>query len=211
MIYIISGNDATKINSYIKKLSGDNLPLRIPIADLNKEKFFEYAGSINLFGEYPVIVVENFLKGEEQVFSAKEFEVLQDSKTVFIFREDKLLTVESKRYSKYGEVKDFSTKDIKPISRFNVFGIADGFSRGDKINTWVLYQEAISEGITPEEISGMIFWKIKMMITNGTRVFRGDELKKMSGDLVSLYHRAHRGEVDFVIGLQQFILLALSK
>jgi len=211
MIYIVSGNDTTKINSYIAKLCDGVLPTRIPDADITKEKFFEYASSVNLFGEFPIIVVENFLTDQEQNFSTKELEVLRDSKTVFIFKEDKLLSVDVKKYSKYGETKDFSTKDIKPIPKFNVFNIADGFSRRDKINTWILYKEAVSQGISPEEISGIIFWKIKTMFSSGTKVFSEDELKGISASLVDLYHRSHRGEVDFVIGLEQFILSKLSK
>lgn len=211
MIYIVFGNDTIKINSYIKKLSGGNLPIRIPTSDLNKEKFFEYAGSINLFGEYPIIVTENFLKESDQSFSTKDLEVLKDSKTIFIFKEDKLLAPEVKKYSKFGEVKDFKVKEVKTISRVDVFGIAESFSRKDKINTWILYQQAILQGVTPEEISGIIFWKVKMMLINGTKVFSGDELKNMSSTLVKLYHQSHRGEVDFVVGLEQFILSTLSK
>jgi hypothetical protein len=49
------------------------------------------------------------------------------------------------------------------------------------------------------------------MILNGTKVFTKDELKKRSSELVSIYHRAHGGEVDFTISLEQFILNSLNK
>ena len=211
MIYIISGNDTVKINSYIKKICNGNLPIQIPQTDLNREKFFEYTESVNLFGEYPIIIIENFLKDFGKDFSAKELEVLKESKTIFIFKEEKLLATGAKRYAKFGEIKDFSIKEVKSTPKINVFNIADSFARRDKINTWILYREAILAGASPEEISGIIFWKIKMMLLSGMKTFSQDELKKMSSSLVELYHLSHRGEVDFVIGLEQFILSTLSK
>ena len=49
------------------------------------------------------------------------------------------------------------------------------------------------------------------MILNGTKFFSKEELKKASSELVSIYHKAHRGEYDFTISLEQFILSSLSK
>jgi DNA polymerase III delta subunit len=128
-----------------------------------------------------------------------------------VFVEEKLLVGEVKKYKKYAVIEDFSIESVKQVSKTNVFGIAEAFSRKDKIGTWVLYRDAISKGVAPEEISGIIFWKIKTMLLNGARVFSVPELKKVSSELVSLYHKAHMGECDFVIGLEQFILSTLNK
>lgn len=211
MIYIVSGNDTGKINSYLKKIYNSNFPIVIPSADFDKTVAFEYASSVNLFGEYPIVLIENFLKELGKSFSAKELAVLQESKTVFVFREEKLLVADIKKYSKFGEIKDFSIKEAKPAPKINVFNIADSFARKDKINTWILYREAILTGVSPEEISGLIFWKIKMMLTNGSKSFSSEDLKKLSSLLVELYHKSHKGEVDFPIGLEQFILSSLTK
>ena len=105
----------------------------------------------------------------------------------------------------------FNIEIKKTIPKINVFGIADAFSNRNKIEAWILYREAVSQGIPPEEISGIIFWKIKTMILSGSKFFSLDELKNNSSELVSLYHNAHRGESDFVIGLEQFILNSLGK
>jgi hypothetical protein len=49
------------------------------------------------------------------------------------------------------------------------------------------------------------------MILNCNNIFSIDNLQKQSKDIVSLYHNSHKGNSDFVIGLEQFILSSLSK
>ena len=211
MIYILSGNDNKKKNTFIKKLCGKKLPAIIPAEDAKRETFLDYAGSVSLFGESPIVVCDNVLKKEGIEFTGDELEKLKESETIFIFTEDKISAVNMNKYSKYGKVEVFNTEVIKKLPKINIFGIADAYARRDKINTWSLYQNAVQEGISPEEISGILFWKIKMMILDGTKFFKKEELYNISSSLVSIYHEAHRGETDFTIALEQFILSTLSK
>jgi len=211
MIYIISGNDNKKKNTYLKKICGNEIPVFLNKLNISKETFFNYAKSVSLFGELPIVVAEHALKEGSVDFSSKELIILKESKTIFIFLEEKLLIGEIKKYEKYAIIENFSVQTSKQIPKINVFNITDNFARKDKIGTWIVYREAVSMGIQPEEISGVIFWKIKTMLLSGNKLFSKDELKQRSSELVSLYHKAHHGELDFVIGLEQFILSSLSK
>lgn len=211
MIYILSGNDTKKKSAYLKKLYKSDQPIFVPEANATKEMILDYAMERSLFGESMTVVFENILKREDISLSPDELSKLKDSKTVVVFLEEKLLAVDSKKYIKYATIEDFSVRVVKQAPKMNMFSIADAFARRDKINTWILYRDAVTLGTQPEEISGIIFWKIKNMVLNGTKSFSQDELKSQSSELVSLYHKAHRGESDFVIGLEQFILSALSK
>jgi DNA polymerase III delta subunit len=211
MIYILFGNDTKKKNAYLKKLYKDNFPIFIPEVNLSKEILLDYASSISLFGESPIIVLEGIIKEGNITLGAEDLLALKGSLTTFVFIEEKLLAPDVKKYKKYGIVEEFNHPTTKQIPRINVFDIAEAFSRKDKIGTWILYRDAISKGVQPEEVSGIIFWKVKTMLLNGAKVFSALELKKISSELVSLYHRAHRGECDFAIGLEQFILSTLSK
>lgn len=211
MIYILTGNDTKKKNAYLKKLCGSEQPLFVPETNISKEELFEQASSFSLFGGSPIVVIENFIKEGETNLSEKDLEILKESKTIFIFIEDKLLATDIKKYKKYSDVEDFSVAVVKQISKTNIFGIADAYAKKDKIGAWVLYREAILSGVSPEEISGILFWKIKTMILTGAKIFTPEELKNKSSELVSLYHKSHKGECDFVIGLEQFILSSLSK
>lgn len=211
MIYILSGNDIKNKNVYLKKLYKENQPIFVPEKSATKEILFDYALSNNLFGESSIIVFENILKREDIAFTQKDLLLLKDSKAMLVFIEEKLLAPEIKKYENYAIIEDFSSRTTKQVSKMNIFNIADAFSCRDKIGTWILYREAVSLGIPPEEISGIIFWKVKTMLLTGTKFFSADELKKQSSKLVSIYHKAHRGECDFIIGLEQFILSALDK
>jgi hypothetical protein len=211
MIYILFGNDTKKINSSLKKLTENKEVIYLSQSIVSKEIINEYALNISLFGESPVVVIENLLSKNEFSFSPKELSSLKDSPTIFILLEDKLLSADEKKYNKYGKIEKFEIKEIKKIPKINTFAIADAYGRGDKIESWFLYRQAIEAGIEPEAISGIIFWKIKTMILNGNKIFSLDNLQKQSKDIVSLYHNSHKGNSDFVIGLEQFILSSLSK
>lgn len=211
MIYILGGNDNKKKSVYLKKLHKLDMPIFVSQSNLTKEILFDYAQSQSLFGGSSIVVLENIIKEGNISLSLEDLLMLKDSPTIFVFLEEKLLTPDIKKYKKYATIEDFSIQILKQGPKMNIFGIADAFSRRDKIGTWVLYREAVLLGISPEEISGIIFWKIKTMLLIGTKFFSVDELKKLSSELVSIYHMAHRGECDFVIGLEQFILSSLSK
>jgi hypothetical protein len=211
MIYIYSGNDIKKKNSYLKKLYKNDEAILLPEQETTKELIFNYRDSVTLFGGNQIIILENLLKSESVTFSQEDILSLRDSKTIFIFLEEKLLAPILKKYKQYAIIENFNINEVKQIPKINIFNIVDSFSRKDKINTWILYREAISFGIQPEEISGVIFWKIKTMLLSGTKFFSADELKRKSSELVSIYHKAHRGDCDFIISLEQFILSSLSK
>lgn len=210
MIYILSGNDIKKKNAYLKKLYAGEFLSFSSQSNITKENLFDYARSISLFGESPAVAFDGLIKEGVISLSPEELSLLSESATVFVFIEDKLLAVDNKKYKKYATIEDFSSEILKTTPKMNIFGIADAFSKRDKIGTWILYRDAVYLGASPEEISGIIFWKIKTMLLSGTKFFSPDELKNQSSELVSIYHRAHRGESDFTIGLEQFILSSLS-
>lgn len=210
MIYILLGEDSKSKNSYIKEITKGGEVLSILGSDLSKELIMSYSNNINLFNDLPSILLDNVLNKEEIIISNEDFESLKESKTIFIFKEDKLSAILQKKYKKYGDIQIFESKKVIPIPKFNIFSITDAYSNRDKITTWTLYRNGLNSSLEPEAIAGVIFWKIKTMILNGSKTFSKDELKNQSSQIVSIYHKAHRGELDFSISLEQFILSSLS-
>ncbi|MEI6659807.1 MAG: hypothetical protein WCK91_00065 [bacterium] len=209
MIYILAGNDTKKKGARARAIvSGTELTV-LQVKDLTPESLSLYAMSTSLFGTTSSVQLENIIKSGF-VFSLPLLKNLQDSETNFLFMEDKLLAADEKKYQKYATIEKFEEKVIKQAPKINVFTIADAYERKDKIGAWASYVAAIESGIEPEAISGILFWKIKTMVIGNSRVFSRDSLVSKSSSIVSLYHRAHRGEVDFTIGLEQFILSSLS-
>jgi hypothetical protein len=210
MIYILSGNDIKQKNAYIKKISSDSSPVLLSDENIKKESILEYAEVMSLFGDSLFVIIENFLKSGIKL-SSEEIKMMEGSKTTFVLLEEKLLASDVNKFKKYAKIEDLNLKITKEKQKFNVFSIAEAFARRDKMGTWILYKEAISLGSSPEEIAGIIFWKIKTMIISGNKFFTKDELRVYSSELVTLYHLSHLGKRDFVIGLEQFILSSLDK
>lgn len=210
MIYIFVGNDNKSKNIKTKALSKNCDVVTLSGNNLSKEIILDYAGTQSLFGGQSVVVLENLINGSDLIFSKDELESIKNSKTLFVWLEDKLLASDVKKYSKYASIENFDKK-VNKAPFLNSFAIADAFAIKDKMKTWVAYNEAINKGVTPESIAGILFWKIKMMMQSGSKVFTASELKSSSSSIVSLYHKAHNGEMDMIIGLEQFILSVLSK
>jgi DNA polymerase III delta subunit len=210
MIYILAGTDRAKRSVAYAKIVSDREVMSVSSAAVSRESLLGYAGMTSLFGETPAIVIDTFVKENKTLLSADLLLQLKNSPTLFIFLEDALLASDEKKYEKYAAISRFEAKKPAQAPKINIFAIADAYGKRDKIAAWVLYCQAIDRGTEPEAISGIIFWKIKTMIQNGAKAFDPEDLKQQSGRLVSLYHKAHRGECDFTVGLEQFILSNLS-
>ncbi len=211
MIHIVAGTDTKKRSARARTLAGASEPVFIQASEASENLLMSYAGSVSLFGASPAVIAENLLAESDIVFAKELLLSMQESSTAFILLEDKLLAASEKKYSKYATIERYELKKTAQAPKINTFAIADAFGRGDKVGAWILYREAVEAGIEPEAISGILFWKIKSLLLARSPVFSPESLKKQSSGLVSLYHRAHRGESDFVIGLEQFILSSLSK
>jgi DNA polymerase III delta subunit len=111
--------------------------------------------------------------------------------------------------------------------KIDFFEFANTLGKRDKKSLWVLYQDALREQVPSEEVHGIFFWQVKSMLLakkcktaeearmspypfqkarEYARNYKDGELEKISGDLVLMYHEAHRGNLDFFVALEKFIL-----
>lgn len=111
--------------------------------------------------------------------------------------------------------------------KVDFFEFTDALGRRDKKGLWVLYQDALAEQVPAEEVHGMFFWQAKSMLLakkyasaneagmkpfpfqkarEYARNYKDGELEAMLEKLVEMYHEAHRGNVDFHVALEKFIL-----
>ena len=111
--------------------------------------------------------------------------------------------------------------------KVDFFEFTDALGRRDKKGLWVLYQDALAEQVPAEEIHGMFFWQAKSMLlaklytTAGgagmkpypfqkareyAKNYKDGELETMLETLVTMYHESHRGNTDFFVALEKFIL-----
>ena len=172
-------------------------------------------------------------------FLIKKLKDLQESENIFICIENKISKSVLKKIEKYatkvqefsllkGKGRTFATKNGGfNINDFNIFDLATCFGNRNKKDLWVLYQKTKIKNIPPEEVSGILFWQLKMMfqvlnsknaqeanlkpfVFNKSKVFlknySEEELKKISSNLISIYHNARRSKMNLNLALEKFIL-----
>lgn len=115
----------------------------------------------------------------------------------------------------------------------NPFAICDAVASKNKALAWTLFHRALFAGVAAEEVFYKILWQIKVLlliknaladgaksleketglkpfvIMKGSRAvekFSNEELRDQSSRLVDLYHRARRGDEEFEIGLEKFLV-----
>ena len=117
--------------------------------------------------------------------------------------------------------------------KIDFFEFANTLGEKNKRQLWTLYQDALAEDVASEEVHAMFFWQVKAMLLalkskdageaglnpyvySKSKVYAKNfgqtaeeaekKLKKMSAKLFEMYHEAHRGKLDFAVGLERFIL-----
>jgi DNA polymerase III delta subunit len=117
--------------------------------------------------------------------------------------------------------------------KIDFFDFANTLGERNKKILWTLYQDALAEEVASEEVHAMFFWQVKAMLCALKSKDAGEaglnpyvftkakgyarnygktaeeaekKLKEMSATLFQMYHQAHRGEIDFAVALEKFIL-----
>ncbi|MDO8589908.1 MAG: hypothetical protein Q7R69_01375 [bacterium] len=130
-----------------------------------------------------------------------------------------------------GAVEETGDKQLfdKKGREFNIFALTDALGARNKKDAWILYQKALSAGLSAEEVFFKIVWQVKsLLIASKTKNvgetdmkvfpynkaksflenFKPGELEKLSEDLVIGYTLSRRGEGE-VETLVEKILLKL--
>ncbi len=181
--------------------------------------------AVSLFGEESVYIIDT---PTQQADLLNELincvEGLVESPFLFVVIESKLLAPVKKKLSK---AAIYEVEGSKGKERFNTFQIADLLAARDKKNLWVALQSAWREGISNEEIVGILWWQLKTLRLAETtssaeeagiksypynkakqslKHFSAGEITKLMTSLLAVYHDGHGGVKDFSIGLEEWVL-----
>ena len=234
MLHIFSGTHPTKpaeaagklIDSLLRK-SPDAPLLRLDTEEVSVERLSEIAGSQGLFGDAAIVLLSRVLDDKEAAAAlAAAAKELAQSPAVFIATgvADAKTTTALKKYADTFEV--FVAPEKKEIE-VNRFVLADALAARNKKELWIRYVEAIESGAVAEELHGILFWQVKTMLLaqhsksaeeaglkpfpyskakGALKNWKPGEVEKLSSDLVSIYHRAHRGEGELALLAERLIL-----
>lgn len=234
MLYIIYGKDREKGRARFRELRYElgkkcGEESTILEGEISKEFLHSSAVSQGLFGNTTLFVFDCVFdkKDEQEVLLAHANELYLSPNSFLVFEPelDKKIAEEIKITK--AEVLEFAPKKVDTRPEFNIFSLGDALGKRSKKELWVLYQEALSAGLSSEEISGTLFWAVKNLalakgakagddagmnpfVAKKTRGFAEnytqEEIKNLSHSLVTIYHEAHRGGEPMDVALERFIL-----
>jgi hypothetical protein len=204
--------------------------------EITQSHLDELVGGQALFvNKFIILFHEVFENAETKSLITKNIKEIAGSDNIFILLEEKVDAKTLEKISKVSvknqefEKKDMTKKEkLAEIGeKIDFFEFADALGSRDKKVLWRLYQDALIEVVPAEEVHGIFYWQVKSMLLAlkcasaedakmkpypfqkskaFAKKYKQVELEKMSSNLVSMYHEAHRGKIDFYIALEKFIL-----
>ena len=197
--------------------------------NLTKADLEIITGSQGLFEKKIVAKLANVLDNEElQDDILKNLPLMKTSENIIVWSEGKVNKEPLEKIKNHAEkTEEFSLQEGFKQKEFSIFFLADALGEKDKKRFWALLVEAFRRGKVVEEIHGTLFWQLKtILLAKRTKTaeeaginpfpyskarsfaknWEESELKQSISHLVDMYHKAHRGELDFEISLEKFAL-----
>ncbi|MEK7390622.1 MAG: hypothetical protein AAB635_00615 [Patescibacteria group bacterium] len=217
---LVSALQKKRPNALVFRMSGD---------EWNRDSFDGIATGQGLFENKYIVVLDSLFQNEEAAEYLKDkLEGLSVAEHAFVVIECAPKTAVKNLIKKFAEkVWEIKEAPVTNKKDFNIFALTDAFGERNKSRLWTLYQKALMSGNEPEAIHGVLFWQVKSLLAAaqsknaedaGLKPFvwgkaRGflknyslDELKKISSDMVNLYHLSRIESVPFEIALEEFVL-----
>jgi DNA polymerase III delta subunit len=158
----------------------------------------------------------------------KRLKDMKESENIVIWSEGELNKAPLEKIKKHAEkIEEFEKKEVFKKKEFSIFFMADALGERDKRKLWLLFVEALRRGKVMEEMHGTLFWQLKTILLakrtksaseaginpypygkakSFAKNWGEEELNRALLNLCEMYHRAHRGEVDFEIAMERFAL-----
>lgn len=234
MLQVFYGNNQTMVRDAVLEYVNTYTEKDFSVNNIDQENYsvgcIANALQANaLFAEDSIYVLEYPLGDEEM---KTEFYSLQDelvaSLRPFVVVENNLLAADLKKISKKATINKIAeSKDSSTKESFNIFSLTDVLCRRDKKQLWIRIQDAHKAGVSSEEIVGVLWWQIKSIYLvslyssaqeaglkpfpykkakEALRVYSKAEIEDKLESLLTLYHEAHSGKVDFKNGLEEWVL-----
>lgn len=200
MLTLILGTDSARPKERIAALKGRGASETLP-AGIAPDEVLSLAQSESLFGESRTYVGVGLLEDKERADAFETiFSALASSAHLFLFEEESGAAIAKAVEKANGVVIKAKAETKKEPS--DPFALANALGKRDRKNLWLLYRKAIDDGASPEQLVGMLAWKARSMIAKEST----EEAKKLSRDIIGVYHESRRGGGDMELLLERLIL-----
>ncbi len=236
MIYLIYGPDRIKVLVTADALLAVELKkcpelavFKFSAEECSLERLEETFIGQTLFAQKFAVIVDGLWSAAEKLL-LKHLPDLSRSPNLYLFTELEAAPEMIAQITAAGGLTKKVTGSGKLPPRapgFNPFAVGDALGERHRQRAWVLFQTALARGLAPEEIFWKLVWKVKTLLLVQTatapaalglkpfvlmqsrrhsRNFKLEELKKLSSQLVALWHDSRRGLIDFEHNLARLIL-----
>lgn len=215
MIYLFAGDDfkrkLTAYEDFVKSVSKDTEIIKFNRNNFDRGQIESFYSGAGLFAEKSLIIFSDVFDYEEtREFILEKLPLMVNSINSFLFLEGKLNKLILDDFRKIrAELNIFELPKEKK-EKFDNFLLANAFERKDKLNMWIYFRQAVDRGVVMEELSGVLFWKIKnMILRKNFSKFKEEELKGFIAKLSYLLPEARSKGRDAESAFEQFLLEAL--
>lgn len=200
MLLLILGTDSVRPKERIAALKGRGASESLS-ASVSAQEVLSLAQSGTLFGESRTYVGVSLMEEEDRADALVAiFPELAASAHLFLFEEESGASLAKAAEKAGGSVIKAKAEAKKEAS--DPFALANALGTRDRKNLWLLYRKAIDEGASPEQLSGMLAWKARQMLAKEG----SEEAKRLSREIVAVYHESRRGGGDMELLLERLIL-----
>src|SRR3989344_4579920 len=218
MIYLFSGDDTKKkltsyeafLKSHTKAEKETNEIFFINKNDFDPVQIESFYSGASLFAALSSVVFHDILADDEaSAFLLPRLKDMAESENSFIFLEGKLNKPVLNAFKKARAELDVFEAPKEKKEKFNSFVIANAFAAKDKFNTWLYFRQAVDRGVALDELSGILFWKVKdMLLKRNFAKWKEEELKTLAGRISYLLPEARKKGPEAESAMEQFLLEA---
>jgi DNA polymerase III delta subunit len=236
MLYFFYGNDFKRarenlheVVSTLEKKKPDASLFKVDSESFSPANFEELISSQGLFEKKYIVVCDKIFENESALeYFTDNISKISESENVFLCIEEKVDAKTKKIIEKSAtKVVAFEKAETQAVREFNIFSLSDALAAKDTKKLFSLFHQALFAGISVEEIHPILLFQVRSMLaaanskdvtSSGLKPFvyqkaksalknySVPELRALHLSLVTMYHDARRGIVDFQNALEKLVL-----
>ena len=174
--------------------------------DLAYSNIFDEIQTLSLFGEKKLFILSGILDddGSKEVLFEK-IETLNNAPHDILITAEKLLAADTRKLEPFAKIHTIAEKTVAK-SGFDPFSLANAFAAADRKKTWIMLQQIAAQSGEMEPTHGMVWWKLKDMMTKKNSAFSEAQMKDIARKLVGVYHESRKGGLEMKERLEEFFL-----
>ena len=225
MIYLFHGSDVEQVRrkafawvAAAQKKEPNVAYTRLAREDLSPSVMEDIASSGGLFVKRLLIVLDDPFpqvrttddeegETEESAGSLVEehLDALAESNNVILIIAPKLLSTKAKKLG--AKAKTVYSFDKPPVATrgFNA-PLPDALAARSREKLWLELMRALRAGDAPEMLHGLLHWKARQLMEQGSRAWKPQEARELSLALIELLQSSRRGGLPLATALERFAL-----